>query len=179
MLFSAVSPQPIAASDRFDQNGPVKALALTLSLLTAVVICIDFGLAKWAGMPGGPLKVFSILIADSFLVTKMVIGLLVILLFVVLTTGSALVLAKRRNEPSSFLSALSITLPFLGGAAGAFDGLIIWQAVVNTHTTNFLVVAPSIASALVPIGLGLFVGALAAIANAVLSTRQPLDRGAA
>jgi hypothetical protein len=51
----------------------------------------------------------------------------------------------------------------MGLLAGVLDELNVWRAVVETHTTNFQVYGPGLATGLLPASLGLLVAAFVAL----------------
>jgi hypothetical protein len=126
--------------------------AWALGALTAIFIAAIVSIVVWQGMP------VSALFLDTSAITKLVD----IVLALCLTAAVILTSVPASDSRSSAMAVFAWTGPLLGLAGALFYAMIIWVAVQRTHITRFVVVAPSLAEAMLPLALGLLVGALAA-----------------
>ena len=86
------------------------------------------------------------------------------LVVVILLTTSRL--PWRRHErpeaPPDILIAIAVAAPSVGLLVGAYVGFNIQQPATRLHVTNVMVIAPTVAEALLVASVGLLVGATAA-----------------
>ena len=135
----------------------MKQRAALLGALTLVAIGLMVWMARYAGVPVG-LGIY----ANSSFTSRLFDLALAVLLAVVLLIGIARVAGRRSAGPSPMLNQLSWVAPMLGLIAGGREGSIVWFTMQMQHVTQFRIVAPTIAEALVMPALGLAAGAVAA-----------------
>ncbi len=136
----------------------MKSLPWILGVTGGVVLAGALGLGIWAGMPANPLTTFGILVLSAGILTKMVYLGLVGLAIWIAALGVACLTKGRADDPSA-LAILSFLPPGLGLSATLLAALSIARAMQATHTTELVVIAPSLAEALAPLGVGLMLGA--------------------
>lgn len=142
----------------------MKTLWKIFAALAAVVVGLVLWLCNKAG--GMPL---SALFLDAFVISQLVEILLVLGLVV------AAALPNGRGQVAGFLKVWLWLLLGLG-ALGTLRSLsTTLRAMQDTHTTNLMVIAPSLAEGLVPLGLGLLAAAICAFKLA--SARKPSPAG--
>lgn len=146
----------------------MKSLAWILGLAGGAVLVGAIGLAIWAGMPANPLTTFGLLVITAGLLTKM-IYLALIGLGIWIATLAVGSLTKGRADDPSALSILSLLPPGLGLVATLFSILSIVRAMQATRTRELIVIAPGLAEALTPLGVGLLLGAIPAAIRARFS----------
>jgi hypothetical protein len=129
-------------------------------VLFVVLAAAVFRAASWLAGYGGA-TVFQLFI-DLDPLTKLGCILLMLGLQVVLLLGVVQLFA-RTAALAAFLRAALWIAPLLGLACAALGGLAVLQASAATHVTRLDVLAPGLAEALIPLALGLQVGAAAAI----------------
>lgn len=142
----------------------MKALPWVLGVAGAGLLVTAVGLGIWAGMPANPLATLWILISQAGPLSKLAYLLL---------TGVAIwigLLAPRPSRDPSALMVLGLLAPGLGLAASLMAGLTIRIVMVQTHTTELMVIAPSLAEALAPFSIGLLLGAVALALKAKAAT---------
>jgi hypothetical protein len=145
------------------KNAPV-----VLGSSGALLLVGAIGLGIWAGMPANPLATFGLLVLSAAPLTKLIYLLLTGLGIWIAVLGVAS-LAKGRSDAPSALSILSLAPPGLGLAATLLTALSIVRAMQATNTSDLFVIAPSVAEALAPLGVGLLLGAVAAALKARLA----------
>jgi hypothetical protein len=126
------------------------------------------GLGIWAGMPANPLATLGLLVLSAAPLTKLIYLLLTGLGIWIAVLGVTS-LAKGRSDDPSALSILSLAPPGLGLAATLLTALSIVRAMQATNTSDLFVIAPGVAEALAPLGVGLLLGAVAAALKARLA----------
>jgi len=154
-------------------------LAAVLLVAGVLVLASIIRLAAWSGVPGDPLGVLGSLFANATTLTR----LMIVIVGFCAMAGLALGLIALLGQPSADLRLMLTILSLAPAAAGllsaAFGLLIVRQAAAESNTTNLMVVAPGIAEALAPFGLGLLAGLFAAVPNAVLAKRGVPENPAA
>ena len=145
-------------------------IAAAMSFLGALMIGAVFYLTQVAAMPGG-LRALGILLLDMSPTLKIAMFLIVGLGVTTLTLGPPQI-RKGADGDGSQLRWLAIGATALGLLAAARQGLIIRQAMAETHTTNLQVIAPSLAEAALVAAAGLMVGALAATLSAAIAMQR-------
>ena len=143
----------------------MKIAPVVLGVGGALVLVGAIGLGIWAGMPANPLATFGILVLSAGPLTKLVYLLLTGLGIWIAVLGVTS-LAKGRSGDPSLLSILSLLPPGAGLLATLLTGLAIVRAMRNTNTSDLFVIAPGLAEALAPLGVGLLLGAVAAALKA-------------
>lgn len=139
----------------------MRASVLVLGGLTVVGFAATIGMALWAGLP--PRLLFA-LFADAMVTTKLIEMLIVVVMVAAVFIG-ILHASGKVSGVSGFLAFVTWAGPILGLIGMGLALMIVWIAVRNTHTTNFMVVAPSVAEGLLPLCLGLLTGTVAAGLN--------------
>jgi hypothetical protein len=137
----------------------MKVLPWVLGVAGIALLASAIGLGIWAGMPANPLATLWILISQGSALSKLVYLLMV---------GLAiwLGLASRSASVATSIFTVLVFLPLgLGLAATLLAGLSVRMAMVETHTTDLMVIAPSLADALTPLAVGLLLAAAAAAAR--------------
>jgi len=140
----------------------MKIAPVVLGVGGVLVLAGAIGLGTWAGMPANPLATFGILVLSAGPLTKLVY-LLLTGLGIWIAALCVASLAKGRSDDPSLLSILSLLPPGLGLLSTLLTGLAIVQAMRNTNTRDLFVIAPGVAEALAPLGVGLLLGAVAAV----------------
>lgn len=149
----------------------MRNLAILLCGLALCVMGSAVGLAKWAGYPGGALEVIGGLTRDALPFAALAVWMLVLAAPVILALGGWALLTRGRRGAWPPLLAFSLLPPVVGLLAATYSGLITLIVMARTHTTSLQVLAPSIAELLLALGVGLAVGALAAVPNAIVTAR--------
>ncbi|KQY35582.1 hypothetical protein ASD38_03215 [Caulobacter sp. Root487D2Y] len=147
----------------------MKIAPIVLGVGGALLLVGAIGLGIWAGMPANPLATLGILVLSAGALTKLVYLVLFGLGIWIAILG-ATSLAKGRSGDPSLLSVLTLLPPGLGLLATLLTGLSIVRAMQNTHTSDLFVIAPSLAEALAPLGVGLLLGAVPAALKARLTS---------
>ena len=144
----------------------MKVLPIVLGLAGIALLGSAIGLAIWAGMPANPLTTLGILTWQTGAISKFV--------YLILAAQAAwiAVLAVRRGsgDDPTVVTILTFVPPGLGLAAALLAGLSIRIAMAQTHATELIVIAPSLAEAMTILAIGLLVGAAAAALNARSAT---------
>ncbi|MBO9559051.1 MAG: hypothetical protein J7515_10750 [Caulobacter sp.] len=148
----------------------MKSLPWSLGLAGGALLVGAVGLGIWAGMPANPLTTLGLLVLSAGALTKLIYLVLIGLAIWIAALGVACLTKGRADDPS-LLSTLSLLPPGLGLAATLFSALSIARAMQATHTTELIVIAPSLAEALAPLAVGLLLGALAATLRARFPTQ--------
>ena len=138
----------------------MKIAPVVLGLGGALLLVGATGLGIWAGMPANPLTTFGILVLSAGPMVKLAYLLLTGLAIWLAVLGVTS-LAKGRAENPSALSILSLAPPGVGLLATLYTVLVILRVMQDTHTSDLIVIAPSLAEALAPLGVGLLLGAVA------------------
>ena len=134
----------------------MRLLGAAMAVLAVAMLGAGLGLASWSQMPLSELFPYSNILA------KLVDFLLLASLVMVVVVGLIPLKPDSAAATSSFLTWVVCGAPLLGFLVAAQGWLTVWKVASDTHTTNFMVVAPSVATNFFPLGLGLLVGALAA-----------------
>jgi len=145
-------------------------IAMAWGLIGASLLAAAFYLAHEAEMPAGA-QALGILFLDMGPLEKLSLMLIVVAGIAVLFAGASAVNRKPPPSRDSFLSLGALGLPALGLLAAARRGLVIHQAVLATHTTNFKIIAPSLAEAVLVAAVGVMAGAIAAALAAAVELR--------
>ncbi|WP_337187730.1 hypothetical protein [Phenylobacterium sp.] len=146
----------------------IVAGGLGLVVVSAAVVIAS----RWGQISGGPLEVIGVLLLElgpiSKLAALMSVGL------VVGAIAAASTQLGRSNSPADMglLRLLALVAPLPGISAAALDAYTIHAAAQRIGDVSFAVVAPSVAGAALMAGAGLFSGALAAAAYAVVAGRN-------
>jgi hypothetical protein len=143
----------------------MKIAPTALGVGGAVFLVGAIGLGIWAGMPANPLATLGILVLSAGPLTKLVYLLLTGLGICIAVLG-VMSLAKGRTSDPSLLSLLSLLPPGAGLFATLLTTLSIVRAMQATHTRDLFVIAPGLAEALAPLGVGFLLGAVAAALKA-------------
>jgi hypothetical protein len=137
----------------------LKAWSLLLTVLAAIAVGYVVALANWLHIP------LAAVIPNALFVIKLFFPILLLAGLVVLVMGALQLVKGRRADASPFLTIMTFLAPLAGLAPAAY-GLMVTKIVIDqTHTTNFRVYAPSIVEALMPLALGLSIGAVAGLSN--------------
>ncbi len=119
--------------------------------------------ARWAGLSGGLPRIAGDLFINAGPVDKL--GIMVLALTTVVATIMAAIsiASGGRSEVSEALGPLSLIAPLFGAVVAAYGYWFIHVAADATHTTNLMIMAPSIAEDTLALGLGLLAGGVAAL----------------
>lgn len=150
----------------------MKIVAIVLGLAGAGLLVFAIVLGIWAGMPANPLTTLGILTVQTSSVSKLALMLLAMQAIVILITAVPRLIKRQSEGDGSLLTVFSLVAPGLGLAASLLAGLSVLIAMQQTHTTNLMVIAPSLAEATTPLALGLLVGALAAALRGMVALPQ-------
>ena len=143
----------------------MRVLPIGLGLAGIALLSSAIGLAIWAGMPSNPLTTLGILTGQAGPISKLVFVLLIAQAIGIAVLAVRAATGRGSSDPTA-LTILSFVPPGLGLAATLFGGLAIRVAVERTHTTELVVVAPSLAEVMTPLAFGLLVGTAAAALRA-------------
>jgi hypothetical protein len=139
-----------------------------LVLAAVASVAFVFGFLAVAGVG------FSLreLLQNAPPIIKMADMLLAGLFMLVLAVGFIRVATEKEAKESPFLRVMILIAVLLGALCFAYEASITWSAVRAAHTTNFRVIAPSLAEATVQLSLGLIVGAFGSILNAMGGSKR-------
>lgn len=153
----------------------MKATAIILGLGGILLVLSAIALGAWAGMPANPLAVLGILLSQAGPLAKLVLLWLAVLAVVIAIMGAARRARGGRSGNRSRLTVLSVMAPGLGLASTVLSCLTIRGLMERTGVSDLRIIAPSLAEAIMPLGLGLLVGAAAALEGlaAARSARSP------
>ncbi|PTS88166.1 MULTISPECIES: hypothetical protein [unclassified Caulobacter] len=150
----------------------MKVAAVAFSVLGTGLLGFAYGLAVWAGMPANPLATLGMLLGYSGALIKLALMVLGLQLIAILAVAVPRLLKPSVDPDRSLLTVFSFLPPGVGLAASLLDGLTILNVMQRTNTTSLMVIAPSLAEAIMPLALGLLIGALAAVALVRLGLPQ-------
>jgi hypothetical protein len=144
----------------------MKIAPVVLALLGAFLLVLAIALGIWAGMPANPLATLKILVLSSGPFAKLAYLVLTFLgIWIAILVVAWFAKGRRSSDPSA-LALLSLAPPGAGLAATLMTALSIGRVMQQTHTTELMVIAPSLAEALAPLAIGLLLGAAAAVLKA-------------
>jgi hypothetical protein len=143
----------------------MKIAPVALGVGGALLLAGAIGLGIWAGMPANPLATLGILVLSAGPLTKLAYLLLTGLGVWIAVLGVTSLARGRTGDPS-LLSVLSLLPPGVGLFATLLTTLSIARAMQATQTSDLFVIAPGLAEALAPLGVGLLLGAVAAALKA-------------
>jgi hypothetical protein len=143
----------------------MKIAPVALGVGGALLLAGAIGLGIWAGMPANPLATLGILVLSAGPLTKLAYLLLTGLGVWIAVLGVTSLARGRTGDPS-LLSVLSLLPLGVGLFATLLTTLSIARAMQATQTSDLFVIAPSLAEALAPLGVGLLLGAVAAALKA-------------
>lgn len=143
----------------------MRILPWTFGVVGVLLLSLAIGLGIWAGMPANPLTALGLIVGYSGALSKLCYPLLAGLAIWALVLV-ALRLAGRTLKDQSLLTILSLVPPAIGLSVSFLTGLTILRVAAQTHTTDLVVIAPSLAEAITPLAFGLLIGAVAATLKA-------------
>ena len=143
----------------------MRILPWAFGVAGVLLLGLAIGLGIWAGMPANPLTALGLIVGYSGAFSKLFYPFLAGLAIWVLVLV-ALRLAGRPLKDQSLPTILSLVPPAIGLAVLLLTGLTILRVSAQTHTTDLVVIAPSLAEAITPFAFGLLIGAVAATLKA-------------
>jgi hypothetical protein len=136
----------------------MKPIAMMFAVLALIAFAALAWLTKVAGGP--PIWIFT----GSSSLPKLVDLMLAATLAAVIVIGLVR-LARRAKDVSGLMTLATWWPPAVGALVAAQQGFIIYIATQMAHTAHLRILAPSLCQALLPLTLGLGVGAIAAFLN--------------
>jgi hypothetical protein len=137
----------------------LKAWTLLLTILAIALVGYLVTLAVSLRLPLLEAVLYGSIVIKMFYPLLILAGLLVVVM-------GAVQLAKgERAKASPFLWMMSVLVPLASLAPAAYGLMVMKEAIDLSHTTNFRVYAPSMIESLIPLALGLAIGAIAGLSN--------------
>ena len=131
-------------------------------------------LGQWAGIKGGPLAVAGLLFMDAGPIPKLIMLVVALATVSVLAIGAPALLTGKSTADGGFLRTLGYGAPLLGLLGAAYEAWAIYSTVQAVGPVRFIVMAPSVAGAILVAGIGFVAGGLALGVRAFLpAPRQP------
>ncbi len=143
----------------------MKTASLGFGVAGLVALVASAGIATWAGMP------LLALLFEGLPSSQLFLDILAIALLAVALVGLLRLKRRRGSSRSTFLGVVGWLAPLLGLLKTVLDELTVRQAADAGHVTRFFVVAPGVAQGILPLGLGLIVGALAMLLNGTITAK--------
>jgi hypothetical protein len=151
----------------------MKVTAWTFMVATVAAFAATIAIGRYGGMEGfSPLPLFD----QAFLNTRLADLWLAGGTAVTAVVGSLQLLTDKGGGRSFFLTIMTWSAPVAGLAAFVERSLTTWAAVREAGGADFILVAPDLAEALLPLSLGLLLGAVAAVLNAMMQARAKRPR---
>jgi hypothetical protein len=141
----------------------MRALAIVRIVVAAAVIAGAVAIAQWGGLRGDPHQVLKALFDDSGGLPRRALVLLAVAAPIVIVLTLARLARRNRSAPAQILSLFNALAPLVGIAAALFDVIVLLRATPAGHTAPLIAMAPGLAEAALILGLGLLVGAVAAL----------------
>ena len=142
----------------------MRAFAVVRIVVAAAIIAGAVAIAQWGGLHGDPQTVLKALFDNASGLPRQALVLLAIAApIVILLTIARLARRRRRAAPAQVLSLFNAVAPLVGIAAALFDVIAVLRATPSGHTAPLIAMAPILAEAALILGLGLLVGAVAAL----------------
>jgi hypothetical protein len=142
----------------------MRAFAVVRIVVAAAIIAGAVAIAQWGGLHGDAHKVLKALFDNaSGFPRQALVVLAVAAPIVAVLTIARLLRRRRRTAPAQVLSLFNALAPLVGIAAAIFDVVAALRATPAGHTAPLMAMAPALAEAALILGLGLLVGAVAAL----------------
>jgi hypothetical protein len=141
----------------------MRALAIVRIVVAAAIIVGAVAIAQWGGLRGDPHQVLRALFDNAAGVPRRALIALAIAAPIVIVLTIARLARRNRSAPAQILSLFNAVAPLVGIAAATFDVVALLQATPRGHTAPLIAMAPGLAEAAMILGLGLLVGAVAAL----------------
>ncbi len=136
------------------------------------LIVLAAGLAAPATALAGPMTVANVFQNATPFVQMIMLALVLATLAALVVCGMKLMSGPSLSGGSAFLSGLRLGGPIAGGLGAAYSILNMCIGLANVAVTPTLkVLAPGFAEAVLMIGLGMFTGVVAVIANWAVEAR--------
>jgi len=132
-------------------------------VVAAAIIAGAVAIAQWGGLRGDPHQVLKTLFDNASGIPRRALVLLAIAAPIVLVLTVARLVRGNRTAPAQILSLFNALPPLIGIAAAIFDSVALLLATPRGHTSPLIAMAPGLAEAALILGLGLLVGAIAAL----------------
>ena len=141
----------------------MRAWAIVRIVVAAAIIAGAVAIAQWGGLRGDPHQVLKTLFDNASGIPRRALVLLAIAAPIVLVLTVARLVRGNRTAPAQILSLFNALPPLIGIAAAIFDSVALLLATPRGHTSPLIAMAPGLAEAALILGLGLLVGAIAAL----------------
>ena len=141
----------------------MRAFAILRAIVAGAIIAGAVAIAHWGGMHGESARVLRSLFDGATGVPRRALDLLAIAAPIVLVLTLARLMRRNRSAPAQILSLFNALAPLVGIAAAIFDIAALRLATPPGHTAPLIAMAPGLAEAALILGLGLLVGAVAAL----------------
>ena len=141
----------------------MRPLAIVRVFAAVALIATAVAIAQWGGLRGAPQQVLKTLFDQAQgLPRQALVGLCIATPITLLLTLSRLA-RRRRAAPAQVLSLFSALAPLVGVAAALFDLAMLFQGGSFSPSLHPASVGPGLAEAALIAGLGVLVGAIAAL----------------
>ena len=141
----------------------MRASAIVRIVVAVAIIAGAVALAQWGGLRGDPHHVLKTLFDNATGLPRRALVPLSIAAPIVIVLTIARFARRDSSTPAQLLSLFGALAPLVGILAAIFDVVVLLLATPRGHTAPLIAMAPTLAEAALILGLGLLVGAIAAL----------------
>ena len=141
----------------------MRAFAIVRLVVAAAIIAGAVALARIGGLHGDPHQVLKAVFDHASGLPRQAMVALIIAAPLAILLTLARFIRRKRHAPAQSLSLFNALAPLVGMVAAAADMIGVAGVVPAGHWPRLGAIAPALAEAALVLGLGLLVGAIAAL----------------